>query len=155
MLDADPARYASGARISFDQVYLGQGDPALLRQRAEAVLARLRRGDDWQGLGEPLSVSRSMESADRNAIGREFGDGFADELTKSARQPSPEWRGPVASGYGAHLARLRAVALPRAPRLSEVRQQVENDWRAATLQAREAQAYQALLDGYEIRIEKP
>jgi peptidyl-prolyl cis-trans isomerase C len=155
MLDANPARYASGARVSFDQLYLGQGDPAAMRQRAEAALARLRRGDDWQVLGETLSVPRSMESAERDAIGREFGEGFADALTRAGGHASSEWRGPIVSGYGAHLVRLRAVTLPRAPRLDEVRQQVENDWRAATLEAREAEAYQALLDGYEIRIEKP
>ncbi|MFM2257794.1 MAG: hypothetical protein RIQ28_1641, partial [Pseudomonadota bacterium] len=37
----------------------------------------------------------------------------------------------------------------------DVRQQVENDWRSATQKAREAKAYQALLDGYTIQIAKP
>ena len=72
-----------------------------------------------------------------------------------AGKPSPAWRGPVPSGYGMHLVRLRAASAPRPPRLAEVRLQVENDWRAATIEAREAAAYQALLGGYAIRIEKP
>jgi hypothetical protein len=50
---------------------------------------------------------------------------------------------------------LRELQMPAKPILSDVRQAVENDWRAATYQAREAKAYQALLDGYSIRIEKP
>jgi hypothetical protein len=32
---------------------------------------------------------------------------------------------------------------------------VSNDWRAETQATREAAAYQALLDGYDIRIAKP
>lgn len=155
MIAADPARYGGGKRISFDQVYLGQLDPAAAARRAGQVRARLGQGADWVKLGEPLSVSRAMERATPGDIEREFGDRFAGELAGLAGKPSSEWRGPVASGYGVHLVRLRAVAAPSPGRLSEVRQQVENDWRAATIDAREAAAYQALLDGYTIRIEKP
>ena len=39
--------------------------------------------------------------------------------------------------------------------LAEVRRKVENDWRATTAKQREAKAYQALLDVYTIKIEKP
>jgi len=51
--------------------------------------------------------------------------------------------------------RVREVRLPREPRLAEVRQAVENDWREATREERENRAYQILLDGYRIEIEKP
>jgi peptidyl-prolyl cis-trans isomerase C len=51
--------------------------------------------------------------------------------------------------------RVREVNLPSKPRLAEVRQAVENDWRAATFNRREAAAYQVLLNGYTIRIAKP
>lgn len=49
----------------------------------------------------------------------------------------------------------RSVTTPEKPKLADVRQAVENDWRAATVKAREAAAYQALLDGYTIKIAKP
>ncbi len=155
MIDANPARYGGSARISFDQVYLGQRDAADARKRASDVLARLGQGADWNGLGDELSVPRAMERASLSEIEREFGDKFADELAVLAGKPSPAWRGPVPSGYGMHLVRLRAASAPRPPRLAEVRLQVENDWRAATIEAREAAAFQALLGGYAIRIEKP
>ena len=51
--------------------------------------------------------------------------------------------------------RLRKVVTPQAPKLADVRQRVENDWRAETIDVREKAAYQALLDGYTVRIEKP
>ena len=153
MLDANPAKYGSGAVISFDQIYLGEG--AIAEARAKALLARLGRTDNWRGLGDPLSVPASMERATQADIERQFGDIFASELASLASEPAEVWRGPVPSGFGAHLVRLRAATLPQPPKLSEVRQQVENDWRAATIDRREAAAYQALLDGYTIRIEKP
>lgn len=155
LIAANPAKYGGSARISFDQVYLGQGDPAFVAARAKDLLARLRRGADWKQIGEPLSVQDSMERATPGEIERQFGDRFASELAGLVGKPSSQWRGPVLSGYGAHLVRVRAVAASVAPKLAEVRQQVENDWRAATIEAREAEAYQALLDSYKIRIEKP
>lgn len=155
MLDANPARYASGARISFDQVYLGQIDGAEAEKRAREAIARLAKGVDWKQIGEPLSVPPSLERASVQEIEREFGDRFASELTGVKFRRAPAWQGPLASGYGWHLVRLRAMTSPAVPELAQVRQQVENDWRAATIEAREAEAYQTLLDSYDIRIEKP
>jgi peptidyl-prolyl cis-trans isomerase C len=144
-LEANATRYAEGARVSFDQIYVGEGDAA-------AVKATLARGGDWQKLGAPISLARSVEDADRRQIAREFGAGFAEAL---AGVKAGEWTGPVASGFGQHLVRVRAVSKGKPPALSQVRQRVENDWRAETAKAREAKAYQALLDGYTITIAKP
>ncbi len=144
-LDRNFARYAEGARVSFDQIYLGDDD-------AGAVKAKLARGGDWQVLGAPISLPRSLEDADRADIAKQFGEGFATAL---AGVKAGEWTGPIASGFGQHLVRVRAVSASKAPALSQVRQRVENDWRATTVKAREAKAYQALLDGYTITIAKP
>jgi peptidyl-prolyl cis-trans isomerase C len=146
-LDRNAARYATGARYSFDQIYLGDGGDAA------AVKAQLARGGDWRGAGRAISLPRSVETAEQKAIGRDFGEGFAAAL--SSLKPGEDWAGPIASGFGQHLVRVRAVTAGRKPVLSEVRQRVENDWRSDTSKAREAQAYQALLDGYTITIAKP
>ncbi|HPU16287.1 MAG TPA: peptidyl-prolyl cis-trans isomerase, partial [Polymorphobacter sp.] len=61
----------------------------------------------------------------------------------------------VESGLGWHLVRLRKVEPGATPTLEMVRQRVENDWRADNRRRAEAAAYQALLDGYNIKIEKP
>ena len=151
-IDRNPARYAADVRISFDQIYLGQGDGDTLASRASAVRQQLRGSADWQALGERLSLPRSLKDADRASIARQFGDGFAAELPKLARGA---WHGPVASGFGAHLVRVQAVTTAVPPRLADVRQAAENDWRAETRAAREARAYQALLDSYSITIERP
>jgi peptidyl-prolyl cis-trans isomerase C len=59
------------------------------------------------------------------------------------------------SGFGAHIVRVRKVTSGSLPPLADIRQRLENDWREANRKAREDKAYQALLDGYTIRIAKP
>lgn len=147
-----PARYATDPRISFDQIYLGQGDAAAIAGRAGAIQRALRGGADWRALGERISLPPALEAAEQTAVARQFGDDFAVALIDLA---SGDWVGPMASGFGFHLVRVRTVAVATPPRLDEVRKRAENDWRAATLAAREARAYQVLLDGYVIKIERP
>jgi peptidyl-prolyl cis-trans isomerase C len=151
-IDRYPARYATNPRYSFDQIYLGQISGKALADRAADVQRLLRAGTDWTVVGERISLPRSLDQHDRIAIARQFGDGFAPSL---AEQPPGSWRGPVASGFGQHLVRVRAVTAPATPLLGDVRQAAENDWRATTQAARRARAYQLLLDSYTIKIERP
>jgi peptidyl-prolyl cis-trans isomerase C len=146
------ARYADGAKYSFDQIYLGQLDGAALADKGRDMARQLRGGADWTALGESISLPRSLDAADSAAVARRFGDSFVAAL---ADAPTGQWVGPVASGFGQHLVRVHAATPAAPPRLADVRQRAENDWRAATLAAREARAYQALLDGYTIKIERP
>lgn len=146
-LDRNPGRYAARATYSFDQIYLGQSAGA-----AERVQAALAAGSDWSKLGGVISLPRSLENAPQGEIARDFGEGFVSAF---AGLKAGQWSGPVRSGFGLHLVRIRAVKAAEKPKLADVRQAVENDWRAATTRAREAAAYQALLDGYTIRIAQP
>ncbi len=145
-LDQNGARYAKDAVISFDQIYLRSAGAA------PTILARLKAGARWERLGDAISLPKAMEETQRSEIERQFGMQFASAL---GAQPVSVWSGPVESGFGTHLVRVRAVKATQTPALSEVRQRVENDWRSATKNDRETRAYQALLDGYDIRIEKP
>jgi peptidyl-prolyl cis-trans isomerase C len=146
-LDQNPVRYAERAKVSFDQIYLGQ-----LPDSAASVKASLAGGANWKTVGISIALPQSLEAQTSSDLKRDFGDEFANAV---GQLKAGGWQGPVASGFGFHLVRIRAVAAGKTATLSDVRQQVENDWRAATRQEREARAYQALLDGYTIRIEKP
>ncbi|MEY4268935.1 MAG: hypothetical protein RLZZ58_151 [Pseudomonadota bacterium] len=148
----NPARYADGARHDFDQIFFVATDPARAQAAAVAARAALDRGADWQTLGEAISLPRTMAAADDGAIDATFGAGFAAALAKA---PLGRWAGPVTSGFGLHLIRVRARTAGKPPVLADVRQRVENDWRAATAADREARAYQLLLDAYRIKIDKP
>jgi len=146
-LDTHARDYATAPALSFDQIYVG-GDPT----RARTALAQLLRGSDPTDVASPLSVPPALDDALAGDIDRQFGDGFAKSV---AALPPGRWAGPVASGFGQHLVRLRKLTPGAVPPLASVRKTVENDWREANRVARENAAYQALLDGYNIRIAKP
>lgn len=151
-LDSHRSRYASESKFSFDQIYVTATNEVSARRRAASLLTQVRAGADWESLGDPLSVPRNMEAADSQAIARDFGDDFATQL---AAAPEGQWSGPISSGFGLHIVRVRRVTATGPVTLSEVRQRVENDWRAATIEQRLNRAYQALLDGYTITIVRP
>lgn len=152
-LDKNPARYASDPVYSLDQVYVSaaDGETAAIA-KARILLTRLQAGASPDNLGDPISLPRRLDAASSFEINRQFGEDFTGALKAL---PTGTWTGPVASGFGLHLVRIRSVAATRKPKLAEVRQAVENDWRAATQESREAKAYQALLDGYQIDIVRP
>lgn len=152
LLDKNPQAYAADARFSFDQIYLTAQDETAARARATQILASLNKGAEWQKLGDSISLPRSPDNIDRARIAADFGDEFAAAL--AGLKPG-NWTGPVASGFGLHLVRIRAVQASAKPKLADVRQKLENDWRAQTVKDREAKAYQALLDGYTVKIANP
>ena len=147
LLDKDAARYRLPPLLSFDRVFLGG-----TRTDAAAVLAQLRGGADPATLGEQGLLPRGLDAADAETIRSTFGEGFAAAV---ATLPAGQWSGPVESGVGWHVVRLRKSVPGATPTLAQVRQRVENDWRAANRRNAEAAAYQALLDGYTIKIESP
>ncbi len=144
-LDGHKSKYATSKMVSFDQVFVGDGD-------ADRISAQLKTGMNAATLGAPLSVPPALEESQTQDIDRQFGEGFANRI---ARQPIGQWEGPVVSGFGAHIVRVRKVNAGSVPALSKIRQSVENDWREANRKSREGKAYQALLDGYTIRIANP
>lgn len=138
------ALYAPGAAMSFDQIYLGE------EAESDTVLAQLQQGADPSDLGTPISLPSSMANASRTEISRQFGEAFVTALDPNR---IAEWQGPVPSGFGRHLVRVTAHQAGEPPRLADVRQRVENDWRAATLAEREEQAFAILRDAYSVEIE--
>jgi peptidyl-prolyl cis-trans isomerase C len=152
-LDKYPARYAEAPLVSFQSVYVSTiGGDTVASRKAKALLGQLQAGTDPKKLGDPISLPRSQSKATSEEIDRQFGEAFAGKLVAL---PRGEWAGPIASGFGLHLVRVDEASAARLPKLAEVRQRVENDWRSATRIARENQAYQTLLDGYDIKIERP
>jgi peptidyl-prolyl cis-trans isomerase C len=151
-LDRHPERYSATVSYSFDQIYLNPLSDGDIEARIKALTQSLQKGGDWTRMGDSISLPSSVEARDRPSIAREFGEEFVSGLV---RVTPGQWAGPVNSGFGLHLVRIRKVQSSGPPRLADVRQQVENDWRTATTKEREQRAYKALLDGYTIRIEKP
>jgi peptidyl-prolyl cis-trans isomerase C len=146
-LKQNAARYATDATYSFDQIFLGSETT-----QEELLVEGLRAGQSWRSMSQPISLPQSVERSSRADIERQFGAQFVAALAKAKKG---QWSKAIPSGFGYHLVRVRAAEAGTPPRLADIRQRVENDWRAATASRREAKAYQVLLDGYDIRIEKP
>ena len=144
-LVAHPDRFAGEAVYAFDQRYLGSDAGG-----AQAGLAQLRGGRDYAGAAIPLPAQ--FEAIGAGEAAELFGDDFAAALD---RLPLGEWSGPMASGLGQHLVRVRQRHPAAPPRLTAIRQRVENDWRAAMARDRTERAYRTLLGRYNVVIEKP
>lgn len=142
-LDDHPETYAADAVMSFDQIYLGEDGAA------EDVRAALDTGANPQQLGTSTRLPFSMTDASRSDVERQFGEAFAGAI--DADQIG-EWQGPVQSGFGGHLVRLRAYDPGEAPSLDDVRQRVENDWRNATASEREEEAFAVMRSAYSVEI---
>lgn len=152
-LDRYPAKYSPDPVFSFDQVYVSaDGGEDASMAKARTILRQLQAGAKPSALGDALALPRSLDGVTAFDVNRQYGDAFAGALKGL---PVGKWSGPIASGFGLHLIRVRSVRFPHKPGLAEVRQAVENDWREATREERENRAYQVLLDGYRIEIEKP
>lgn len=144
-IDAHPDRFAGQARYSFEQRYLG-ADPAA----AAAGLDALRQGRAFAGTPAPLP--QAFVDTDAFEVATQFGDGFPKALDRLALE---QWTGPVESGIGHHLVRVTARQAAAPPKLAEIRQRVENDWRSDQARKASAAAYAKLLAGYEVVIEEP
>ncbi len=105
---------------------------------------------DQRIVGGALPLPASLDVAPRSEIAAQFGEEFAAALM---RLPPGRWM-PVTSGFGQHEVRLRERRPAPPPKLADIRQRVENDWRAAQAQASEERAYRALRDGYRVTVER-
>lgn len=151
LLDKDPARYAEPPHYTLEQRYLGSDSPAL-RASIKAALAGLKPGAGPALQGQPIPLPERLNSAPLLDIATEFGDDFADSLAKA---PLGQWTGPVASGFGLHIVRIVRREQPPRPKLEDIRQRLENDWRSAAVQQAEEDNLNSLLKGYNVVIERP
>jgi peptidyl-prolyl cis-trans isomerase C len=146
-LSKTSARYVTDPVFDVDQIFLGQNAAQM-----DALLAQLRGGADPATLGETISLPRTLTATPKTEIARQFGDDFAASLST---HPLGTWSGPAESGFGVHLVRVRKMTAAKRPALADVRQSVENDWRNANRQQREADAFRAMVDRYDVKIERP
>lgn len=155
-LSEHPDAFRSEAVTTFAQVFL---DPArrgkTLDADARRLLATLERGttNDLSQLGDRLTLLQSRyESIAQRDVTTLFGKAFADALLD---QPVGQWRGPIASGYGAHLVRVESAALAAPASLASVRPLVEREWRIAKRREIADAHYEKLAKQYRIVIDLP
>lgn len=139
-------RYRRAPRLSFVQVYLGSGAGG---DAAEALLVKLREGGDLDvdALGQPSLLPRVVRSENAGAVGRLFGEEFAQALLEGQ---TGVWFGPVPSSYGEHLVLLEEREEGRLPPLDEVRGDVLRDYRFQKGEETQAALIERLKENYDI-----
>lgn len=151
LLDADPARYAAPPRYRLEQIYLGPDAPAL-RAAAAAEIGRIPKGARPGIMTQPLPLPGRFDDASQTDLAEQLGDDFATAL---ARLQVGTWMGPVVSGFGLHLVRIDQRVQQQQPRLADVRQRLENDWRSSAIRKAQDAHLQQLLDSYDVEIRRP
>ena len=111
-----------------------------------------RSADETLLEGDPSLLPESFQLASVQEIDRNFGIGFASKLEPLALET---WEGPLQSGLGAHLVRIDRREEGRLPKLDEIRDAVEREWRNKNrLDSREA-INASLREQYEVIVEWP
>ncbi|MEL6874105.1 MAG: peptidylprolyl isomerase [Pseudomonadota bacterium] len=130
---------AARAKLSFDQTYFAS---------ESAAKAALTSGSD---AGEATSLPANIEAIPLREVESRFGRQFAQGL--GALEPGADWQGPLQSGFGWHLVRLRERVV-QPPDFETLRGVLANDWRSAQIKARKERAYEVLRSAYRIDIDR-
>jgi hypothetical protein len=144
-LDENPERFRQPARLAFSQVLL----PPDRAEQTPEIWAALENGADPATLGKANLLPATVPMAPLPAINRTFGTGFGESLTAL---PEGRWEGPVKSSYGLHLVRVNRRTDASLPPLSQIRDRVEAEWRAARARDMRATFEDALLARYTITL---
>jgi hypothetical protein len=126
-----PDKFRDEPLSTFAQVYINRSQRAeRAAAEAERVLGKLNgtTGTDWRTLGDSLPLPNEYEAASEADVARLFGREFPKKLSVL---PIGRWSGPVESTYGLHLVLVRERTAGRTPPLTEVRDAVLAEWRAA------------------------
>ncbi|WP_198024136.1 peptidyl-prolyl cis-trans isomerase [Sphingorhabdus lutea] len=137
------AKYQNGPFWDFQQILLGKNDDAA------SIIAQLNGGVEPNKVGQRTSLRGKINGADPANINREFGEAFADQL---AKLPHGKWSGPVQSGFGDHVIFIAKQSPPYSPPISQIEARLIDDWQSKYINERKEKAYQALLNGYDVKI---
>ena len=151
------AAYSEPERLSFTLLYFNpgkRGDDAIAD--AEAALARLTGdappADPVAELGDGFLLGNEFLARPRPKLVQLFGAEFLEALDGLA---VGAWQGPLASTYGVHLVRIDSREPGRPLSFDEAAERVAADFDAHRRAVADADAYAALLERYEVRVERP
>ncbi len=148
--------YQVEARVSFQHIFLDlEQREAHAEKDALDLLAELNdhsRSVKPSTLGDPILLPYDLESLSESEVAGMFGQEFASHLV--GIEPGG-WTGPLISGYGLHLVRVRERLPTRMPELSEVGKAVERDWRFVRRQELDDRFFRSLKERYAIEVQLP
>ena len=143
-------------RYSISHVYLNpdrQG--AQVDATARRLLGQLQREGsraETAGLGDAFLLGHRFDDIGADELARLFG---ADFETRLRDMPIGQWQGPVASGYGLHVALVRDRSDQSTQPLAAVRDAVRSDWLRAQRRQANERFYAELRKQYRVTVERP
>ncbi len=154
--DASPERFQISARVSFTQIYFNR-DRRGAQAHADAVsvleeVCKPGAAVDVTGLGDPSLLPQEFTDADDHTVTSQLGEAFGDEIF--ALEPG-KWHGPIESGYGLHLVRVKAISKPRSRSFADARGEVLDQWRQERQKSAEEQYLAALIEKYRVVVDEP
>ena len=141
-------RYMTPARVSFQQVYLGEADETSYAE----LIKQLESGEFQLPASPGLMLQDHYQSIPTEVIERRFGAKFAEMLVM---QPIASWQAPLYSGFGAHAVRLEHYEPAALPELDDQYDAVLQDWLTDRTASMQEQIYQDLSNNYQVVIEFP
>jgi hypothetical protein len=149
----DDYRYPERRR--FSHVYFSverRGDStAAAATTTLGVLRHSRDAPDLSTLGDSFLLDHGDKPLSREEVTGLFGAPFATTLFEV--EPGT-WQGPIESSYGLHLVLVSEVRAGRVPELSEIREEVLRDFRAALEKRTSDALFENLRAGYEVEIDE-
>lgn len=149
-LQANPATFTRPALVTFEQIFLGSEGSDGIDRRLAAARRALEHGGDPETLGQPTLLPSREDKASVDLVAKRFGEPFAAQLETV---PLGQWTGPVVSGFGLHLVRVRERIPATLPSLEEARSLVAGRWESERRTRALEEHYRRLRQDYRVTIE--
>jgi parvulin-like peptidyl-prolyl isomerase len=118
-----------------------------LPEDVAAAKAAQQNGGDMASFGQGSLLPRQFNGTSLELVARDFGDAFAQQVETMA---VGKWEGPIASGIGVHLVRVRTRSEPELPPLHQVRNAVVREWESDRRKRATDASFRKLRDQYEV-----
>jgi peptidyl-prolyl cis-trans isomerase C len=150
--DRNREKFRVPAQVAFTHIFFSTSRRPNAEHDAHQALAILqkRQANADPAMGDPFMLQNEYPLQTKEEVKSLFGEEFANSLFQLG---TGEWQGPIRSSYGWHLVRISQAIPSRLPELSEVRQQVTNEFKNERLQNASDAYYARLRNRYRIHID--
>ena len=140
--------FQEGARVSFEQVYLGQDTTQKIADQLLRML-QAQPDSDVSELGERSMLPARLDLVSDQHADSVFGSGFYGRIKDL---PLGAWGGPIVSGFGAHLVRVTENVPPHTLPLVKIQDRVRRDWQLGKKKELREFEYERMLNNYVVKI---
>jgi hypothetical protein len=149
-LQAHPATFTRPTLVTFEQIFIGTEGSDGIDSRLAAARLALEHGGDPETLGQSTMLPSREDKAAVDLVAKRFGVQFGAQLETV---PLGQWTGPVVSGFGLHLVRVRERIPATLPSLEEARSLVAGRWESERRTRALEEHYRRLRQDYRVTIE--